>query len=48
MKYEEPCLEIVKFDFKNNILTASMGGETEDPVQKGSDETIDEDFDPFA
>lgn len=55
MKYEVPTMEIVKFEFKNNILTASVyigggtenqGGENKDPIATfpgGED-----DFDPFA
>ena len=52
MKYEVPVMEIIEFEFKNNVLTASVfqggtenaGGENRDPIE------IDPggDYDPFA
>lgn len=49
MKYEAPYIEIVKFEFKNNVLTASEFNNqgTETPVEGGVIGT-EPDYDPFA
>ena len=47
MKYEAPYIEIVKFEFKNNVLTASEFNGTETPVEGGVIGT-EPDYDPFA
>ena len=56
MKYEEPLMEIIKFEFKNNVLTASVpaggggggtenkDGENKDPIGSFDGSEID----PFA
>ncbi len=49
MKYEVPCIEIVRFEFKNILADASEflgtegGGGFDNSNQDGDDE-----FDPFA
>ena len=48
MKYEAPLLEIVRFEFTNSILTASVnGGGAEDENFSNEMET-EPDYDPFA
>ena len=52
MKYEVPCIEIVRFEFKNILATVSTGGgnpENSDGFNN-SEFNGDEDlsFDPFA
>ena len=54
MKYEEPLMEIIRFEFKNKVLavsqendmvgTENVGGENKDPIatDPGGD------YDPFA
>lgn len=54
MKYQEPLMEIVKFQFKNNVLTASDfsgGGGTENADGENKDPIATDpggDYDPFA
>ncbi len=50
VKYEVPCIEIVRFDFKNNILTASVtpGAGGEDHVPSNPMATEPDEYDPFA
>ena len=42
MKYEEPYIEIIKFEFKNNVLAVSRTENTFDnnrpPVEGGDDD----------
>ncbi len=45
MKYEVPYVEIVRFTFKDAVLTGSEA--TEDVLVGGGDETVDEE-DPFG
>lgn len=49
MKYEAPYFEVVRFEFKNNILTASagVGGGAENDDFSNVEET-EPGFDPFA
>ena len=50
MKYEVPTMEIVKFEFKNNILTASeyIGGNENTGGFGGGDAIVPDEEDPFA
>jgi len=50
MKYEVPCIEIVRFEFKNILAAVSTGGTENTGGFDNSEVEGDEDmsYDPFA
>lgn len=48
MNYEVPYIEIVRFEFKNNILTASANGSGGEDHMPSNPMETEPDFDPFA